>query len=63
VSYFLGNFQMCWYYGWDLAYSIYHATQDTPYIGPGWATGQNLQIYGYQWMAVDEYNHKSDWSD
>ncbi len=63
VYYFLGNFESFWYFGDDLSYAIYSAIQATPYIAEGWATGENLQVYGYQWLHVDEYNHNSNWSN
>jgi hypothetical protein len=63
VIYFLQNFEFYWYFNYDISTSIYYAINNTPYIGPGWNTGDHLQVYGYEWLRVDEYNHRGDWAN
>jgi hypothetical protein len=63
VPEFLSNFEFYWYYNYDVSSAVYYAIQDTPDIGPGWDTGDYLQVSGYQWLRVDDYNRKTDWSN
>lgn len=62
---FIYNFLFYWdTEGWTLSDSINQAYFDLPYV-TGWPAAQQpgnyLQIYGYAQLAIDGYNHKSDW--
>lgn len=63
VTYFLTNFEFYWYFNYDLTTSIANAINDTPYVGPGWQTGEDLKLVGYSWLGLDAYNYKTDWSN
>ncbi len=63
VAYFRTNFQFYWYFNYDLVSSVYNAILATPYVGPGWDTGEHLKIYGYDGLRIDEYNWQSQWSN
>ena len=63
VYYFLDNFEFYWYFNYDLSTAVYNAIQDTPYIGPGWETGDDLKLYGYDSLGVDDFNWQYQWSN
>jgi len=61
VTDFLYNFEFAWYYGYDVSDAISYAVYSDPYIGPNWEDGRNLQLYGYEFLGVGEYNQQGDW--
>jgi len=63
VCYFLSNLEFYLYFGYDISTSIYNAQNDLPELRYGWADGPDLNLYGYQWMHINEFNYKSDWSN
>jgi hypothetical protein len=67
VPYFYYNFLFYWdpaLWGESLTYAIDDAIMDLPLI-PGWSyahqPGCSLQLYGYSFLLIDQYNHKPDW--
>jgi len=63
VHYFLTNFEFYWYFNYDITTSIYNAENDLPILLYGWADGPDLNLYGYQWLRINEYNYQSDWTN
>jgi len=48
--------------GWPLASALRQAADDLPPVsGFPVQPGRNLEIYGYDVLRIDEFNHKSDW--
>ena len=59
VTYFMTNFEFSWYFNYDLTSAIFNAINDTPFIGPGWQTGDDLKLFGYSYLSLDSYNYKT----
>ena len=67
IAYFYGDFLFWWdadNMGRDLWDALYEAVNDLPPID-NWAyednPGRRLEIHGYEYLHIDEYNHASDW--
>ena len=67
VPYLYYNFLFYWdtdLEGEALAYAIFDAMDDLPLIS-GWSyadqPGYSLKIYGYPFLYIDQYNHRTDW--
>jgi|SRR5665213_2402977 len=63
ITDFLNNFEFYWNFNYDVSTAIYDAENDTPDLLYGWADGPNLNLIGYPWLHIDEYNYQSDWSN
>ena len=63
VYYFLTNFEFYWYFNYDVTTAIYNAENDLPIVLYGWADGPDLQLFGYEGLYTDEYNHQTDWTN
>ena len=65
VIYFLTNFEFYWYFNYDITTALYNAGNDTPDLRAGWEDGhgQDLMLYGYDGLYIDQYNYLSDWQN
>ncbi len=63
VYYFLTNFESYWYFNYDISASIYNAEMDLPVLLYGWADGPDLNLYGFEWMRINDFNYQSDWAN
>jgi hypothetical protein len=65
IAWQAGGFILNFLFYWDaaendLSYAISNAKRNLPPIG-SWYPGDGLQIVGYPYLHVDEFNHKTDW--
>ena len=63
IHYFLTNLEFYWYFNYDISSSIYNAENDLPELRYGWADGPDLNLYGYEWLHINEFNYQSDWTN
>lgn len=67
VPYFYYEFLFYWdtdLEGQNLSDALFNAMNDLPLI-PGWLYNQQpgyaMKIYGYPFLRIDQYNHRTDW--